>query len=285
MLTIVIACMVGIGAGVLADIWLNPYWSMGIGFIACAASAVGMNLLIKKRMELLFGNVQQKVEETQDQLRRKINMMQAKMTSGGKGLQRRMEKEQAAGIREAIKELDHVRSLYKWNLLAERQVNTMCAQMYYQIKEFDNADKCFKKCFIMDSLTLAMKMTRQYSRKDEAEKPENAETNKEAKLKELGKAFNKGVKRFKDEQGIILYALYSWILVKEQRIDEAIEVLNDGKEKTEDETIRSNWEHLVNGRTRRFSNAGLGDQWYAMHLENPKPIKVKQRFGGGKRQR
>ena len=36
-------------------------------------------------------------------------------------------------------------------------------------------------------------------------------------------------------------------------------------------------EHLVNGRVRRFSNAPFGEQWYALHLEKPKPVKVRQR--------
>jgi len=51
------------------------------------------------------------------------------------------------------------------------------------------------------------------------------------------------------------------------------------KDETENEVLRSNWEHLANGRVRRFSNAGLGEQWYALMLETPKPVKVRQRRG------
>jgi tetratricopeptide (TPR) repeat protein len=263
-LTLVIGIAVAALCSAVAGPTLGIGWAIFLGFVGFLVPAVVINLLVKKRMETIFNAVQTEVEEMQDQMRRKVNMMQTKMVSGGKGLQKRLEKEQAKSIRDAIKILDRVAPLRKWNLLAQRQENTLRAQMHYQIKEFEKADEYFKKCFVMDPLTLAMKLTRQY-------KTDGVEA--------VEKGFEKGVKRFKDEQATILYALYSWILLKEERADDALVLLDEGKDKTEDETIRTNWEHIANGRLRRFSNAGLGDQWYALHLETPKPVKVKQRFG------
>lgn len=265
MLTVLIALLAGAGVGTLVGQLLGSTgWGITCSILGFVLAAIPLNLWMKKRLEALFGEVQAQVEGTQDKLRRKINMMQTKMVSGGKGLQRRMEKEQAQGIREALKTLEKVKLLQKWNFLAQRQANTVRAQLCFQIKEFDRADTYFKKCFIMDPLTLAMKIARHYAHGD---------------MKGVEKAFRKGVKRFKDEQATILYALYSWILVQEGRIPDAVSLLNDGKEKTEDETLRLNWEHLANNRVRRFSNAGIGDQWYALHLETPKPVKMKQRMG------
>lgn len=269
-LTLILALLAAVASALLAGVWLAPGWAILIGMFAFLVPAILLNLWVKKRLEAVFTQVQVQVEGTQEQLRRKLNLMQMKMVGGGKGLQRQMEKEQAVGIREALKTLDQIAPLRKWNLLAERQANTLRAQLCYQIKDFEKADTYFAKCLMMDPLTLAMKMAREHVKGN----PEAAE-----------KLFRKGVKRFKDEQSTIVYALYSWILVKGQRIDEAVSVLNDGKDKTEDETIRMNWEHLANGRTRRFSNAGLGDQWYALHMELPKPVKAKQRFGSRKRLR
>jgi tetratricopeptide (TPR) repeat protein len=266
--TIMIGLLVGVATGSLASLWLGPVWSSLIGLLGTLAATILINLWVRKRLEALFKDVQATVEATQGQLRRKINVMQTKMMSGGKGLQRQMEKEQADGIHEALKKLDGIKPLQRWNLLAVRQANTLRAQLYYQIKEFEKADRCFEKCLIMDPLTLAMKMSRQYAH---------------GQTKALEKAFRKGIKRYKDEEAIILYALYSWTLVEANRIDDAVALLNDAKEKTENAVLRTNWEHLANGRVRHFSNAGLGDQWYALHLETPKPVKVKHRFGSGKR--
>jgi hypothetical protein len=38
----------------------------------------------------------------------------------------------------------------------------------------------------------------------------------------------------------------------------------------ENATIKQNLEHLANNRINQFTNAGLGDEWYALHLEQPK---------------
>ncbi len=266
MLTLIIGLTVAAAAGIAMHVAVGGVgWSILVGILAFLLVTILINLVMKKRLERVFAEVQGEVEGTQDKLRRKINQMQTKNVSGGKGLQRRMEKEQADGIRKALKKLDRVVPLQKWNFLAQRQANTLRAQLYFQIKEFEKADTCFEKCLILDALTLAMKMVRLYKR---------------GEMEKVEKAFKRGVKRYKDEDGTILYALYTWILVKEDRVEDAVAILEDGKEKTEDETLRINWEHLANKRVRRFSNAPLGDQWYALHLETPKPVKVKQRMGG-----
>ena len=272
MLTLLVGALIGLAAGSALTLLtpLSVIWGVVLGVLGFIATGIIINLVLKKRLEAVFTGVQGLVEGQQADLRRKINLMQTKMTSGGKGLQRRMEKEQAAGIRQALKHLEQAEPLFKWNILARRQTNTLRAQLHYQIKEFDQADAYFEKCFIMDPLTYTMRMARVYAH---------------AEPERLEKMFRKGLRRFKDEHATLLYALYSWILVKEKRIDEAVALLNEGKGKTEDETIRANWEHLANGRLRQFSNAGIGEQWYALHLETPKPIKVRQRFGSGKRLR
>ncbi len=272
MITPLIGLVVGLGVAFgLAAAWPgHPVWTTLAGILGFIGGMVPINLFMRKRIQAVFDDVQKHVEASQEKLRRKINVMQQKNMSGGKGLQRRMEKEQAAGIREAIQILDRIDPLCKWAPLARRQTNTLRGQLCFQIKDFEQADQCFEKCLLMDPVILAMKMARLY---------------KQERLEELEKAFKKGVKRFKDEKATLLYALYSFVLVKAGRIDEALALLDKGKESTENEVIRQNWEHLANGRVKHFSNAGLGDQWYALHLEMPKPVKVRQRFGGGRRMR
>ena len=263
-LTLVLGLVAALVLVSVGMVWLGGIWASVLGVLGFFAVTIPVNLLTKKRLEAVFTGVQEMIEESQGVLRRKLNRMQNKLTGSGKGLQKELEKQQAASIREALKALDAVKPLRKWSLLAQRQTNTLRAQLHYQIKEFEKADEYFKSCLVFDPMTLAMKMARQYKR-DETEA--------------LEKAFRKGVRRFKDEKGVLLYALYSWVLVKQDRVDEAMVLLDKAKEDTEDEVLRTNWEHLANGRVRRFSNAGLGDQWYALHLETPKPVRIKQRMG------
>lgn len=95
----------------------------------------------------------------------------------------------------------------------------------------------------------------------------------------IDKFFNKKAARFKGEQALLPYALYSWILVKQERIDDAIKVLNQAKIKTSDnEVIVKNWEMLVNNKVKHFSNSLLGEQWYSLMLEEPKMPKQQIRY-------
>ncbi|MFW5802992.1 MAG: hypothetical protein ACOCWJ_03655 [Verrucomicrobiota bacterium] len=271
MLTILIAVLAGL-AGWLAGQFLlqSAGWATFLGALGFIIPTILINLWNRKRLEKAFQAVQQEIQNDQEALRKQLNQMQNRMGGATKGLQKQIEKKQEAGIRRALDKLDEIKPLYKWNLLAERQVNTMRAQLHYQIGEFEKADKYLAKSFAMDPFTLAMKIARAYKNND---------------TKKVEKLFKKGRKRFKAEKGELIWALYAWILVKQERIDEAVKVLNDARDKMDSETIETNWNHLVNGNIKQFSNAGLGDQWYALQLETPKQKRVKQSRGAGSKKR
>lgn len=241
-------------------------WATLAGFAGFIAVALPITWLIRKRMEMIFNAVQGKIISSQEQLRRKILALQNKMQSGPK-FQAQIEKEQADSIREAIKMLDELKPIQKWNLLVLRQYNTFKGQMLFQIKDFEEAAPLLDKALVLEPLTLAMQMVLMYKKGD---------------VKKLEKAFYKGTGRFKDEKGTLLYALYSWVLVAENRISEAVAILDEGRKKCESEVLQQNWDHLVNGRTKRFSNAALGEQWYALYLENlpQQKMKAQTAFGG-----
>ena len=148
--------------------------------------------------------------------------------------------------------------MYKWNITAERQINTLRFQLLYQIKEFEQADQLMDRIFLLEPITLAMKMARMYKRNDP----------------KLEKLFRKGVKRFKYEKSRLIYSLYAWILLEREQYDQATAVLDQTNGKTEDETIARNWQHVANKKYNAFSNAGLGDEWYALHLEKPAKPRV-----------
>ncbi len=275
MLTIILGVVMGVVlAGGLELAWPGHPVVMGLAWLlGFFGTSIAINLIVRRRLEAIFKDVQAHIEETQGQLRRRIGLMQSRNMSGGKVLQKQLEQEQETAIRDAVAILDRVAPLKRWNLLAERQANTLKGQLYFQIKDFEAAGRCLDKSLVPtpDPLTLAMKMALLYW---------------DEKFDDIEKAFRRGAKRFKDEKGVLLYAVYSWVLVKRERIDEAIAVLDEGKKRTEDATLKTNWEHLANGRVRHFSNAGLGEQWYALHLEEPKPVRIRQTpFGGPLRRR
>jgi hypothetical protein len=145
-----------------------------------------------------------------------------------------------------------------------RQINTMRIQYLYHLKRFDEVDELFnrkglmEKPFLIEPSIAGMKMARCYKNKD---------------IKGAEKVFKKSIRWMRGERGALLYGIMSWILVKEGRTDEAQTLLAKGKEKYDHPTLTRNWESLANGREKKFSNAGLGEEWYGLYLEAPPKAK------------
>ena len=66
--------------------------------------------------------------------------------------------------------------------------------------------------------------------------------------------------------------------MKQDKTDEAFKVMAEAKKRVENEVIVRNWEALANKKPRSFSNAGLGEMWYALALEEPKMPKQQYRY-------
>ena len=272
MYTLLIAALAGIATtvGLLAS-WDHAILSVLAGMIAFVLVMVLAGLLFRKKIQAVFEAASQRVAAARDEVQRQIRMMQAKNMTGGKALQKQLESKQAEGIREAVAILDALKPYERWNLLVTKQANTFRANTYYQIRDFENADKCFEDILplrlLPEPLIAAMRIVRLW---------------KNGRTKEMESYFKKAIKSYKDEKSALLYAVYSWILVKDERIDEAIALLAEGKEKAENATLRQNWDHLVNGRSRRFSNAAFGDEWFALLLEEPRQMRARQGHFGQK---
>ena len=259
MLSILIALFIAILASITASIWLTSQgWIISLGSLFFITTSILLNRFFGKRLKDSVDSVQKILQESQQETFRMINRFQSKPMGSQKLMESQVEKVVECGVLKALELLDKTKPLYKWTLLAKRQINTIKMQLYFQIKRFDEADKAMPEILILEPLTLAMKMVRQYH----------------LNSPDLEKTFKKGVKKFKYEKSIIIYSLYAWILLKRKEIDKAFEVLTEAKEKTEDETIHRNWQHVANNKIHLFSNAGLGDQWYALHLEKPPKQKV-----------
>jgi tetratricopeptide (TPR) repeat protein len=162
-------------------------------------------------------------------------------------------------IDDAIEMMDQAQPLYGWAFMAEKQVSTSKMQMYFQNKRFEEVDKLLPKCMFLDPLSLAMKMAREY---------------KHGELETVEKTFDKGIKRFKGEKLVLLYSTFAWMLLKKKDHEKAVEILGQAKEQTANEALAKNWQAVANNKPGQFSNAFLGEQWYALHLEKPKQKRV-----------
>ena len=263
MLALVISIGLSLALGIEVFKYTNYSYTWGI--VSCVLLLiilqVVIGLLTRKLVKKRTNDIQNIILAGQEKLNRKVQFFQQKPKGGMKTMQKILEKDQHVFIREALEGTKRLEPLFSWNILLRKQVSTMRMQFYYQLKEFDQVDKLIPKAMYLEPMSVAMKMARQYKNNDLGYK----------------KTFRKKIRKYKADNAALLYGTYSWMLVKSGNIEEAIKVLLKAKKVTDHNTITRNWENLVNGKIKKFSNDGLGDQWYSLYLEEPKVQKPKQK--------
>lgn len=258
--------MAGVWAGLRYGVgWYG--WSVVVAVLCGLGIQVAVTLLIRKKITALMTAIQGRITEKSNSLRRKYEQLGSR---GGnvKWLMDQARKDQDAMLSEALESTRKMEPYCKWSFLLDRQINAIRVQFLYQLKKFEDVDGLLPKTLLGDPVLACMKMCRHYKLGQEAE---------------LKKTYDKYRKKFKND-AVLIYATYSWMLMRRKQMDEALKVLVDGKAATDDEVLESNWEHVANGRPGQFSNAALGESWYALLLEEPKqpkPQMVRQQMRPG----
>lgn len=226
--------------------------------------------IVRRKVTKVQEALQEMLTNGQKQMNRKIQMFQSRPGGNIKQIQRQLESDQKMLVKEALAFLQRFEPFRNWNLLMGRQIATMRMQFLYQLKDFGAVDQLlaskglFKGPIMMEPITIAMKMARQY---------ENGE------LEKLEKTFKRHIKWMRGNRGTLLYGLMSWVYMQKGESEKARLLLVKAKEITADKTLASNWELLSNNKDKQFSNAGLGEEWYALYLETP-PMPKQQRMRG-----
>ncbi len=230
----------------------------------------GIGYFVRKKIKVVQDELQEKLVNGQKQVSRKIQLFQTRPGGNIKQIQRQLETDQKTLLTEALAFTKRFEPYKKWNLFMGRQIDTMRLQFFYQLKKFEEVDQLlataglFTGPVMMEPMLIAMKMARQYENGD---------------LEGLEKTFKRRVKWFRGNRGTLLYALMSWVYMKQGESEKARQLLVKAKEITADKTLAYNWEQLSNCKDNQFSNDGLGDEWFGLYLESP-PIPKQQRMRG-----
>ena len=255
MFTVITALVIGLITGYFSGYALNDMrWGALIGIAAVMAVQIVIGIFIRRKVNKVNMAIQTHLQTVQNKIQRKINMMQQKPGMSPKFLQATVEKEQAVAVHKALEMTDQVKPYYLWSPLLSKQINTMKMMFHYQIREFDKADALMDQCLFFEPTAVAMRIARMYKKND-------------PKLDKFAKS---KLKRAKGDSGVLLYALYSWILVKRGDVEGARLLLSDSKKRCDNEVLNANWERLANDKVKNFSNAALGEMWYMLYLEEPK---------------
>jgi len=267
MLTLLCSLIIGIGVycaflpgGFAAE---HPTWTIVAAVCAFLATQIVISLILRKVTGRIQLQLQAIMQETQKRIQAKQNQFMRRPLSQDAML-RELEKEQFAGIDRMIEGLKAFDGVCLWNLLLRKQVNTMKMMFLYQERKFDEVDALLPKCMLIDAQSVSMKLARMYVREEDDKK--------------IDKFYKSKSRRFKGDELVLVVSTYAWIMVKRDRIDAASKALADAKAvRAKDNPILiKNWEMLVNGKPKHFSNSQIGDVWYALQLEKPKMPKMQQ---------
>jgi hypothetical protein len=270
MLSLLISILVstaGVIAGLMNDLSTGLLITIAIAGLLLPQILLG--LLLRKKTATITADLQGMIMAGQKRMNHKIQQFQCKPGGNPKTIQRQLEGDQQELFKKALEFTSNFEPLRKWNLLMGKQISTMRLQFLYQLKEFKQVDEIFAQGpltapMMMEPLMVAMKMARQYKNDD---------------IDGAEKTFKRRVKWFKGDRASLLYGLMSWIYVKQGESEKAHQLLIKGKTATGNETLASNLNHLSNRKEKSFSNAGLGDEWFGLYLENP-PNPKQQRMRG-----
>lgn len=268
MLTIILSACTGLvlGCGLYWGGGVHGGWSIFWGVLAGGLVQGGSAWFLRGRIKRLMDGVQGTLLAGQKKLQAKVNQWQIRPPGSIKQAQIEIEREQRGFLQQALGQTDAFAPYYRWSPLLKRQVNTLKMQLHYQMKDYAAVDRLMPSCLFLDPMTACMRLARMYVRKEEG----------------IDKVFGKQVARLRYGQGAVLYSLYAWIAVQRNDIDLAHQTLLRAAAKMENETIKRNIEHLANNRPRQFSNAGLGDEWYALGLEEPRVKTQRPRGAAGR---
>jgi len=200
--------------------------------------------------------------EGQKKMQQKIKLWQTRPPGSMKDAQLEMERDQKRIVDQTLEASKKLERFNGWVPLMGKQIATLRIQLYWSVKNFKKVDELMPHAIFMEPMMIGVKMARMYML--------------QADIAEIEKFFNKQMIKVRYGQGTMLYSMMAWIYVQRNDLDKANKVLIEASEKTENDIIKRNREHLANNHAAQFSNTGLGDEWYGFHLEQPKVKQQRQ---------
>ena len=266
MFTVLLTALFGIG--VATGLWLGdvfgPVGSCVWGVVPFFAANALAGYLIRRKVKAAMDQVQAVMVAGQKRMQAKVARWQMRPPGSIQAAQAEMAHDQREFVKEALAETEPLHRFEPWVPLMGRQIATAQLQLHWMIKEYAKVDELMPKALFVDPTMSAIRIARMHMLNRPSE--------------EIGKVYEKAVRRLRYNQNVLLAAAYSWILVKRGEIDAAFQALNRALEKSDNETLKANRDHLANNRVAHFTNTAIGDQWFALQLEEPRMHQQRQRM-------
>ena len=231
-------------------------WATAFGFLLVIVGAVVSVLIVQKLVVRRMAEMQTFMAEGQKKIQMRAEASQKRPTGDLKKMMAEFDKMQKSILTEALEHTKRLEPYKKWVPLFAKQITTMRMQLYYQMQNFKKVDELMPKTIMLDQMTASMRISRMYTHN--------------ADVAEMAKVFEKAMTRLKYNQSVLLHALMAWIYVQKNMFVEAHAILVKACARNENQVLKKNLDLLANKQTGKFSNSGLGDEWFSLFLEQPK---------------
>ncbi len=268
MISVILNVLLALGVSVgltLAD--LSPWgWSIVWFALLFIGGQLLLGQIFRRKMARVSEEMQAVMARGQAKMQAKVQRWRTKQMSNQKAAEAELIKDRDEMITEVQGILKPLERYRHWVPLLGRQLATMEMQFAWQKKEWKRVDQLLSRVLLVEPMIVCMKLARMWQQ--------------EASTEDLRKVFTKAVRRARYGTTVLLYSTMAWMLLKRGLVDEAFKVLTEADAKNEHPVIKSNRDLLANNRVNHFSNAGLGEEWYTLFLEEPKMRVQRQRASG-----
>ncbi|MBR0055743.1 MAG: hypothetical protein IJP66_00280 [Kiritimatiellae bacterium] len=242
-------------------------WAFFFSILAFASSYVAIARAVGARIKAVAMDIQSRMARSQQRMQERTNAWRHRPPGSIRQAQLEIQKLQHSAIADALAATSAMDKYRRWMPMMDRQIATMRMQLHYQDRNWKAVDELLPRCIVIDPMTAAMAIARAYSRDGYRH-----ETDKKGRRRpnDIDRRFERGAARLRYGQGALLFGLYAWIQNREGDPDAALGTLLRADRKMENATIKRNIDLLRNNKPKQFSLAGLGDEWYALGLEEPR---------------
>ena len=263
MLGFIIVITAGVITGAFATREWDYVWGTFCGMGGAVLAWAVLGLILRKRIAGQQQKIQDIMQAAQIKVNRQIEMFSRRPQSSMNGIRPVIEKIQRDATLEALNATDDFKSLFKWNPMLKKQVNSMKVQLYFQLRDNKMVDTLLPQAMMLDPQTVAIKLVRMYRTDDE----------------KIDSFFKRTIGRFRGDTRAFVACVYAWIKVKKDDVPKALDALLQAKKLSDHQVLLDNIENLQNGKVKHFSNSGFNEMWYALMLEEPKVSKQQRRSG------
>ena len=265
MLSILIAVVIGVGIAIAMIVdQQHIAWSIVSGVAGYVVVQIIISLVLRKKINAVQAEIQAEMNADRERINRQLMTFQQRQPGNMNGLKQLADRLQSEVSKKLLTATERVKGFYPWSPMLYKQINAMKMQLYFQTRDYAEVDKLLPKSMLIDPLSLSIKLVRMYKNED----------------RELDSFYKKKCSRFKSDQGAFIACVYAWIKLKQQDVQSAVSALRSARKLSDHPVLVENLDKLLNDKKKDFSNAGFGEQWYALGLEEFKPKAVRKRNNG-----